>query len=188
MPSLACTTRRVLAAAAVTGAAALTLTAASATGAGAASRAPAPECATSALEVWIGQGGGESAAGSTYLPLEFSNTSHRTCDLYGFPGVSAVRGSKQAGSAAARDHGFAPRTVVLAPGGTAHALLQVADAGVFGGATCQPVQADALRVYPPDQRTSTEVPFSFEACQKSGPVFLHIRTIRAGVGIPGSSQ
>jgi hypothetical protein len=188
MASLVCTARRVLAVAAATGAAALALTAASATGAGAASQAVAPECATSALEVWIGLGGGESAAGSTYYPLEFSNTSHRTCDLYGFPGVSAVRGSKQAGSAAARDHAFAPRTVVLAPGGTAHALLQIANAGVFSGAACKPVQADALRVYPPDRRTATLVPFSFEACQKSGPVFLHIRTIRAGVGIPGYSQ
>src|SRR5713226_344144 len=154
MPSLTGTARRVLAIAAVSGAA-VTVAAATVTGAGAASRAPAapaPECATSALQVWIGQGPGEAAAGSTYYPLEFSNVSHRTCDLFGFPGVSAQTSGAQVGHAAARDHRFAPATVVLAPGQTAHALLQVTDVSVLGN--CKAVGAGGLRIYPPDRTAS----------------------------------
>jgi hypothetical protein len=41
-------------------------------------RAPAavsPSCTTSGLVVWLGVGEGGAAAGSTYYPLEFTNTS-----------------------------------------------------------------------------------------------------------------
>ena len=56
-------------------------------------RAPAAvarSCTTSGLAVWLGVGEGGAAAGSTYYPLEFTNTSNHRCRLPGFPGVSAV--------------------------------------------------------------------------------------------------
>ena len=54
--------------------------------------APTPRCTTSALEVWLGLGGGGGQAGSTVYPVEFTNLSAHTCSLYGFPGVSAEAG------------------------------------------------------------------------------------------------
>ena len=150
--------------------------------------AVAPRCATSALTVWLGIPG-DGAAGSTYFQLELSNTSARTCTLYGFPGVSAVGpGGHQLGRAAARDHADATHLVTLRPGTTAHVLLRIADVANFPAASCDPANAVALRVFPPNDFRSAEVPFSFRACRKSGPVFLDVRTTVGGAGIPGFSH
>ena len=43
-----------------------------------------PRCTTRGLEVWLGVGGGGAAAGSTFYPMEFSNVSRHTCQLFGF--------------------------------------------------------------------------------------------------------
>lgn len=149
--------------------------------------AAAPRCATGALTVWLGIPG-DGTAGSTYFQLELSNTSGRACTLYGFPGVSAVgSGGGQLGRAAARDHADPVRLVTLRRGATAHVLLRIVDVTNFPAASCDPANAVALRVYPPNDRRPVEVPFSFRACRKSGPVYLDVRTTVGGAGIPGFS-
>jgi len=185
--------RRGLAAFAVTCAAILIPTAALAApgGRAAATRpatATAPGCATGALMVWLGIPG-DGAAGSTSYQLELSNTSGKTCTLYGFPGVSAVGpGGRELGRAASRDYADPVRLVTLRRGATAHVLLKIVDVGNFPPASCHPATAVALRVYPPNDRRSVEVPFSFQGCRKSGPVFLYVRTTVGGTGIPGFSS
>jgi hypothetical protein len=178
------TIRRTLAAGAAACATALTVTAALASSATAASTQIAPECRASALQVWIGLPG-DHAAGHTYYPLELTNVSGHTCDLFGYPGVSAIGGGHQLGSAAIRDPAVASRTVRLLPAETATATLAITNVGVYSPAACKPVTADALRIYPPDQYQSDVVSFSFPACSKAGPRYLSIRAIQAGVGIPG---
>jgi len=143
-----------------------------------------PSCATSALAVWLGLGAGGAAAGSTYYPLEFSNVSHHACHLFGFPGVSAYDGH-QLGSPAARDRSRPARTVTLAPGATAHTVLQIVDVLNFPAARCKPVTASALRVYPPNQFAAAEIPFSFRACSVKGEVFMSVQPVQPGVGVPG---
>ena len=144
-------------------------------------------CATSALTVWLGIPG-DGAAGSTFYQLELSNTAKKTCTLYGFPGVSAIGpGGHQLGRAAARDHADPVRLVTLRRGATAHVLLRIADVANFPATSCDPASAVALRVYPPNDRRPVEVPFSFRACRKSGPVYLDVRTTVGGAGIPGFS-
>jgi hypothetical protein len=191
--------RHSLAAAAITCAAVLVPTAAlAASGSRAAAARPAtanqpppavaPRCAASQLMVWLGIPG-DGAAGSTYFQLELSNTSAKTCTLYGFPGVSAIgRNGRQLGSAANRDYADPIHLVTLRRGATAHVLLQVTDVANFPPASCAPANAVALRVYPPNDRRSVQVPFSFRACAKSGPVYLHVRTTVGGTGIPGFSH
>jgi hypothetical protein len=191
--------RRGLAAVAITSAAVLVPTAAlAASGGRAAAARPAaasqpaaaiaPRCATGALTVWLGIPG-DGAAGSTTFQLELSNTSARTCTLYGFPGVSAVGpNGGQLGRAASRDYTDPVRLVTLRRGATAHVLLKVVDVGNFPPASCHPATAVALRVYPPNDRRSLEVPLSFRACRKSGPIFLYVRTTVGSAGIPGFSQ
>ncbi len=153
-----------------------------------AAAAVAPRCATGALTVWLGIPG-NGAAGSTYYQLELSNTAGKTCTLFGFPGVSALGpGGHQLGSAAGRDNADPVHLVTLRRGATAHVLLQITDVGNFPPASCHPANAVALRVYPPNDRRSVQVPFSFSACGKSGPVYLHVRTTVGGTGIPGFSH
>jgi hypothetical protein len=155
---------------------------------GAPTAASAPACPASALRVWLGVPG-EGAAGSVYYPLELSNVSSHTCTLFGFPGVSAVApGGAQLGSPATRDHTDPTNLVTLSAGATAHALLKITNVGVFPPSTCQPANAIGLKVYPPNDTAATVVDFPFQACAKSGPVFLTIRTTVAGTGIPGFSN
>jgi Protein of unknown function (DUF4232) len=191
--------RRGLAAAAITCAAVLVPTAAlAASGSRAAAARPvtadqpaaavAPRCATGALTVWLAIPG-DGTAGSTYFQLELSNTSGGACTLYGFPGVSAIgRNGRQLGRAANRDYADPVHLVTLRRGATAHVLLQITDVANFPPASCDPANAVALRVYPPNDRRSVQVPFSFRACGKTGPVYLHVRTTVGGTGIPGFSH
>jgi hypothetical protein len=175
-----------IAAAAVTAAIALTPAAALATPGhqAAPAAASAPACATSDLMVWLGIPG-DNTAGSSYYELELSNTSSHTCTLFGFPGVSAVApNGAQLGSAATRDHSDPIQLVTLSPLATSHVLLKIVNVGIFPSSTCQPTQASGLKVYPPNDTTATVVPFHFQACAKSGPVFLTVRTTVAGTGIP----
>jgi hypothetical protein len=144
-----------------------------------------PRCTTAHLEVWLGVGAGGAQAGSVSYPMELTNVSGRTCHLFGFPGVSAEAGGHQAGSAAGRDRSVPSQTVTLRPGTTAHAVLQIADVSAFPPATCRPVTADGLRVYPPGAFRSTVIPFRFRACSAKGPVFLHVTAVQPRVGVPG---
>jgi len=180
---------RVAAAAVAAVAAVLTPAAALAAPGHPAGRAAAspPGCTTSHLRVWLGVPG-EGAASSIYYQLELSNVSSHTCTLIGYPGVSAVApGGAQLGSAAARDHGDPKLLVTLSPGATSHVLLQIVSVGVFPQSTCQPANAYGLKVYPPNNTAATTVYFPFQACAKTGPVFLTVRTTVAGTGIPGFS-
>jgi hypothetical protein len=145
-------------------------------------------CGTGALTAWLGIPGDGYAGGASY-ELELSNTSTRACTLYGYPGVSALApGGHQLGRAAGRGPASANRLVTLVRGATAHVLLQITDVANFPPASCGERTAVALRVYPPGATRALEVPFTFRACGKSGPVYLHTGTTKAGTGIPGFSR
>jgi hypothetical protein len=176
--------RRLAAAVAVTGLA-VGAPAVSLAASGSSSAAPATfvRCVSGQLTDWIGTPG-SGAAGSTYYQLEITNISAHGCSLYGFPGVSATRDGAQVGSAAGRDHSHAASAVFLSPGATTHVILRLTDVGNFG---CKAVTATGLRVYAPGAYTSKVVPFSFAACGRKGPVFLHVTVDLPGTGIPGYS-
>jgi len=153
-----------------------------------ATAAAAPRCASGQLRAWIGLPG-DGAAGTTRYQLELSNISGSTCTLYGYPGVSA-RGKNggQVGSAAARDHSDAVHLVTLGRGATAHMVLSLTDVANLPASSCQPRQAESLRVYPPNAFKSLSIPFTFRACGKKGPRFLHVTTTISGTGVPGYSH
>jgi hypothetical protein len=146
--------------------------------------AAVPACTASALGAWVAVDQGNGAAGSIFFPLEFTNLSRHTCTLRGFPGVSAIgRNGTQLGSPASWDHVRPVRTVVLAPGATAHAILRWSDAAVTTAPGCHPVfTAFELRIYPPNQRSATHAAFDLESCSHAGPVYLSIEPIIPGVG------
>ena len=184
----ATTARRVVAvAAAAVAGLAISTAAYAATSAGTASAAPAsiPRCTASDLGVWLAVDQGNGAAGTIYIPLEFTNLSHHTCYLYGYPGVSALdRNGHQLGSPANWGSPRGARIVNLAPGATAHTVLAYHDVVVTTEPGCAPVNSAAnLRVYPPGQRSATFAAFSFEACSHAGPIWMSIQEpIIPGVG------
>ncbi len=146
-----------------------------------------PTCSTSQLLVWLGISA-DRASGWTANQVELTNVSQRTCTLFGFPGVSAVDlNGHQLGSPAVRDHSDHTRLVVLGPGATAHAFLLIFDVTRYPTSACRPTAAFGPKVYPPNNRTATVVPFSFEACRVKSLTFLRVRTTVAHTGIPGFS-
>jgi Protein of unknown function (DUF4232) len=147
--------------------------------------AAAPRCTAGDLGVWLAVDQGNGAAGTIYVPLEFTNLSHHTCSLFGYPGVSALdRNGNQLGSPASWESLAGARTVYLAPGATAHTLLGYHDVVVSTTPGCDPVwSAVDLRVYPPGQRSATDAAFAFEVCSHRGPIYMTItEPIIPGVG------
>ena len=155
-------------------------------------------CATSGLEAWLGAtdaggtgGTGIHPANGTYYTLEFTNVSDRTCSLYGYPEVSAYRGSPVAGGlvggpiggSAIRDTSVRPKPVMLQPGATAHAVLRVTSATQPAG--CAEVTAGELRIMLPRQAEPSFVPAHIPVCSHRGHVSLSVQAIQARPGVPG---
>ena len=150
------------------------------------SSAPAgsPACPTSSLQVKLGVGQGY--AGGVYVVIDFTNTGASACTLFGYPGVSLVKGPPytQIGLAAKRSTTTPKTLVTLAPGATANALLQIVDALNFPPATCAPTKATALKVYPPNQTAPVYLPTTSNGC--ADPVqLMNVSAVQAGPG--GSS-
>ena len=141
-------------------------------------------CTADDLGVWLAVAQLDGAAGSVYYPLQVTNLSRHVCAMRGFAGVSAVdRNLRQLGSPAGRAHVVPVRTVVLAPGRTAHAVLRYGDVTVSTAPGCHPtLRTFELRVYPPGQHHATYAAFDFEVCSHAGPVYMDIGPLQAGVG------
>jgi hypothetical protein len=148
--------------------------------------AATPSCHRVNLRAWLAIPAGITNA-TNFYDLEISNISGHACTLYGFPGVSATRANgRQLGSAAMRRVDFpAAQLVTLAPGGTAHDLLYIDDAGNVPTSICHPATAAGLRVYAPGDYAPLGFPFSFPACARRGPIFMAVTPMVAGTGIPG---
>jgi hypothetical protein len=181
-------TRRLAAAGAAAAAAGVIASAACAASASPAAHAAAviPACTgTTSLGAWIAVSQASAASGTTYYPLEFTNTGGYTCSLSGYPVVSAIsRAGVRLGSPAGRGLLTAAPRVVLAPGATAHTTLAYHDRLVSTGGGCGPVEeAFELRVYLAGQDHATYAAFGDQACSHAGPVYLTItQPVRAGVG------
>ncbi|HLK02628.1 MAG TPA: DUF4232 domain-containing protein [Streptosporangiaceae bacterium] len=131
----------------------------------------------------------ERANGTRYYLLEFTNTSHRSCVLNGYPRVAAFSGIREIGSPAALDHSVRPRAVTLEPGATANAELRYTETGSFQRDTCMPVVAPELRVYPPDSVKPTVVNWRAPVCSRPGPEFLVVQPVEPWtVRHPGSDR
>jgi len=141
-------------------------------------------CTAGDLGAWVAVTQGNGAAGSIFYPLQFTNLSRHACVMRGFPGVSAVnRSGHQLGSPASWDHVIRVRTVVLAPGATAHTILRYSDATIATAPGCHPTFSTfELRIYPPGQYRATYAAFGLEACSHAGPVYLSVEAVQPGVG------
>jgi Protein of unknown function (DUF4232) len=140
-------------------------------------------CATSGLQVSVPVSKGNAAAGSSYYPIDFANTSGASCTLYGYPGVSFVSGigGSQIGIPATRNPTTPKQLITLAPSQTAHAELQVVDAENYPPADCGLVTAHWLKIYPPNQTAPLYVSFTAKACTKSKTI-LTVQTVQPGSG------
>ena len=148
-------------------------------------------CQPSSLRIAVNTGQAGVAMGSTYYPVDFTNTASSPCGLYGYPGMSFVTAAdstgRQIGAPAQQNSSYGKLKVQLAAGGVAHAWLQVTQAGNYPSAQCQPVTAHALRVYAPGETEALYVNQSFSACSSAKVQLLTVMPVRPGQGVRGST-
>ena len=146
-----------------------------------ATAASAPSCSTSNLRITLGNGG--AGAGTDFTVLDFTNSGTSACTLYGFPGVSLTDSAgTQIGAAATRNPSTAATLIRLAPGAKANAALGVANAENYPTSVCKPTTAAQLKVYPPNQTQTTELPFDVNGCTVAGTHQLSVTAVAAGAG------
>jgi hypothetical protein len=143
-------------------------------------------CRAPGLLVTLNTAAAGAAAGSEYLPVDFTNGTWASCRLAGYPGVAFVTGpgGRRIGGLVTRYAGLRVRRVVLAPGETAHAWLIVAAASDYPPSRCHPVTAGWLRVRAPRQRGYDYVKHSFLAC--AGASILTVQPVWPGRGARGT--
>ena len=103
-------------------------------------------CTTDTAEASLGEPDG--AAGTTTIPLVFTNTSDAPCTLEGFPTVEFVGDGDgtQIGASATEDTETSPvQVITIEPGAAASSILKITAAGNV----CEPVDVDGFRVIPP---------------------------------------
>ncbi|MBQ0963829.1 DUF4232 domain-containing protein [Streptomyces sp. RS2] len=135
-------------------------------------------CHTSELRAAVGRV--DPGAGQRNFPVVLTNTSDRTCTVYGYPGAAFVDASgKQLGPDPERAPG-SPETVTLTPGKSAWAGLSFSSPQISGARTATPA---TLLVTPPDEReplkvkwTAGEVPVGGNASSVS------VTALEAGTG------
>lgn len=139
------------------------------------------ECAVAGLRISLGPGARVTTAVTRYA-VEFTNVSGSPCTLGGYPQVAAYRGDGVlVGPAAAHDTSVAAHRVLLAPGQTAHALL---DATV-PAARCRPIAASGLRIGTPGQTGVRYVKRPLTTCAARaahGQNYLLVHAIQPGTG------
>ncbi len=146
-----------------------------------ASAAPAatPACTAGDLAVWVNADSATGAAGTIHYDLKFTNISGHTCQLIGYPGVSATTFSgRQLGAPARWDDDAPARIVTIPPDGTAHSNLGYVDVQV--DPSCRPARAELLRVFPPNDSGARHAFFDLTVCTTSR-IDLTVDRVQPGV-------
>jgi Protein of unknown function (DUF4232) len=148
-------------------------------------------CQPASLTVTVNTGQASAMTGSTYYPVNFTNTSKAACRMSGFPSVSFVTADgssgRQIGAAAQQNPAYSGLAVRIPAGGTAHAWLQVAVASNYPSSACKPVTAHWLRITPPQATGAGYVSLSFGACASASTPLLIIMPVRAGKAVKGTT-
>ncbi len=125
-------------------------------------------------------------AGHVFVPVHLTNTGTAACALTGFPGVALVAGPShaQVGHAAERQTGAPTPRVLLAPGRTATATVDLPNPAIRDERTCRPAAVDALRVLPPDETHPALValPPGTTACSSDSEGVANVSPVMAGQG------
>jgi Domain of unknown function (DUF4232) len=122
----------------------------------------------------------QGTAGPLFTQIEFRNISPDACSIYGYPGVSFTDGAgTQIGVPAVRNILAQALPVILAPGRTAAAQLEIGFASAYPAAQCGLTTARRLKIYPPGLTAPFYLPYTVQTCSKPVQI-LTISAVRAG--------
>jgi hypothetical protein len=127
-------------------------------------------CTITDVQVTVDTHAAGVAAGSSYLPLDFTNTSSASCRLAGFPAVMTASGK--------------------AGGQTAHIWLRVVEVANIPKAQCDPVAVAGLWVGLPGEQQTTYIGHQLTTCAKRvrGTEVLTVEPFRPGSARPGTAR
>jgi Protein of unknown function (DUF4232) len=149
-------------------------------------------CTTAQVDVALDLASAGVAAGTSLIPLDFTNVSSASCRLAGFAYVSFVtsRSGGPVGAAAAADRALAARTLLLGAGKTAHLWLRIVEASDLPASQCRPRTVAGLQVRMPGQAGSSFIAHQFTTCAKRirGTDILTVEPFQAGRARPGTAQ
>jgi hypothetical protein len=142
------------------------------------------QCSAPALRIRLDGSAAGAAAGNYYVPLEFTNTTVKSCTLPEYPAVAFTSDATgpPIGGAAALAPGAHARTTVLAPRAVAHSWLQIADVANYPASTCKPVQAKGLLVSFAGSAQAAFLGHPFLVCAKAmrGTDILYVFPVQTG--------
>lgn len=142
--------------------------------------APPPLTACTTDNSSVSLGTPDTAAGTTRVPLVFTNTSSANCSLEGYPTVEFVGDGNgtQIGAGSTQDtSGPSPDQLVLSPGQSGSALLSITTAGNV----CDPVDVDGFRVIPPGSVDAFFIANTdYPACEAGNTSLLKVTAIGQG--------
>ncbi len=160
--------------------------------AGSHTRAAGPACTPGDLKITLDVHAAGVAAGTSYLPVDFTNSSANDCTLDGFPLVTLTTGQsgQQVGAAATADHSVTPPSLNLPAGHTAHIWLHVTSVANMPAAQCSPVTAAGFRITLPGQAGAIFLGFPVTTCAKPvhGTDVLTVEPFQAGKARRGTAQ
>jgi hypothetical protein len=104
----------------------------------------------------------DAGAGNRYAPLVLTNTSGKTCWVYGFVGLVLIDGRGDVLRTRTRRESVTPHRVTLRPGASAHARLHWTV--VPSGHETRCPSSARLMIIPPDEVAHLEVPFTATVC------------------------
>ncbi|WP_327290440.1 DUF4232 domain-containing protein [Streptomyces sp. NBC_01198] len=115
------------------------------------------------------------------LQLVFQNTGSAPCTLHGYPGVSFVKAhNTQLGKAAERTGTIKSSPVTLIPNAHAYADLRTVNGvGGYDPGKCDLTTVPTLRVYPPNQTESTNIPWNKKECVGSSVQNLQVGPVHS---------
>ncbi|HVB41222.1 MAG TPA: DUF4232 domain-containing protein [Streptosporangiaceae bacterium] len=149
-------------------------------------------CTASAIHVVLDARSAGVAAGTSVIPLDFTNSSALSCRLGGFAAVTfaAAQNGGQVGAAAAADRSLGAAKLVLRSGMTAHIWLRILDVANLPPALCRPVTVAGLRVRLPGQGSAIFISHPLLTCSRHvlGTDILTVEPFKPGRALPGTAQ
>ncbi len=149
-------------------------------------------CTTAQLNMTLDVRSVGVAAGTTLIPLDFTNVARTSCTLAGYAFVTFVtsRAGGTVGAAATADRQVAARTLLLRGGQSAHLWLRLLEAANLPTSTCRPKAVAGLNVRLPGQDSATFIAHQFTTCSRHvvGMDLLAVEPFQAGRARIGTAQ
>ncbi|HUC57997.1 MAG TPA: DUF4232 domain-containing protein [Streptosporangiaceae bacterium] len=149
-------------------------------------------CTTAHLDVTLDLKSAGVAAGTSMIPLDFTNVSTSSCKLAGYAWISFASKyqGKRIGPAATADRALAAHALLLGAGKTAHLWLRMVAAADLPARLCRPKKVAGLQVRLPGQAASIFIAHRFLTCAKRvrGTDILTVEPFQAGRARAGTAQ